>query len=281
MSVSSPLWSTLGRFRSTRVLTRLAICQNLKVVVRLVNGQQKRDPNTITGKTPSSTKWLRRQAKDPFVKEAKAQGYASRAAFKLTAIDDRYHILRRGAAVVDLGAAPGGWSQVTLERIRVASKPRPDDSVPGDFGHILIGVDLLPIEQLAGMTFLQMDFTLPSTVASIKQLLGSRKADVVLSDMAPSTTGNHTLDHHRVMFLSEAAFEFAKSVLAPGGTLLVKIFTGGEEQEYRMTLQQHFQSVKFVKPDASRKGSSEIYLLATGFGQKKTTPTVAEPNVQQ
>ncbi|MEO8925716.1 MAG: RlmE family RNA methyltransferase [Caulobacteraceae bacterium] len=203
---------------------------------------------TAKERTPSSQAWLERQINDPFVVEAKAKGYRSRAAFKLREIDDRFHIVGRGARVVDLGCAPGGWVQIALERGAGA----------------VVGVDLLPVSPLAGATLIQADFTDPACGARLIDLLGG-PPDVILSDMAPNTTGHRQTDHLRIVGLIEAAVEFAILVLKPGGAFVSKAFQGGETSGLLAVLKQSFAQVRHVKPKASRAESSELYLLATGF----------------
>jgi 23S rRNA (uridine2552-2'-O)-methyltransferase len=199
-------------------------------------------------RTPSSTAWLERQLNDPFVAEARARGYRSRAAFKLTEIDDRFHLLRRGARVIDLGCAPGGWVQVALERGAGA----------------VAGVDLLAVEPLPPARLIEADFTDPGVGEQLIELLGGAP-DVVLSDMAPNTTGHRQTDHLRIIGLIEAAAAFAAEVLKPGGAFVAKAFQGGETAGVIADLKQRFAQVKNVKPKASRAESSEIYLVATGF----------------
>ena len=203
-------------------------------------------------RTPSSQAWLERQLNDPFVADARAKGYRARAAFKLTEIDDKLRLLKPGARVVDLGAAPGGWTQVAIERGVTA----------------IVGVDLLPVEPLAPAVILQMDFTDPACGPLLMEHLGG-PADLVLSDMAPNTVGHRKTDHLRIMGLIEIAADFAISVLKPGGTFVAKAFQGGETAEVMGVLKQNFTEVKNFKPKASRQDSSEVYLVATGFkGQR-------------
>jgi 23S rRNA (uridine2552-2'-O)-methyltransferase len=199
-------------------------------------------------RTPSSQAWLERQLNDPFVVEAKAKGYRSRAAFKLAEIDDRFHLLRRGSRVVDLGCAPGGWVQVALERGASA----------------VAGVDLLPVDPLPPAVLLQMDFTDPACGDKLIEALGG-PPDIVLSDMAPNTTGHRQTDHLRIIGLMEAGADFAIQVLKPGGAFVAKAFQGGETAGVIKLLKAHFADVKHVKPKASRAESSEVYLVATGF----------------
>jgi 23S rRNA (uridine2552-2'-O)-methyltransferase len=203
---------------------------------------------TAWKRTPSQQAWLSRQINDPFAAKARAHGYRSRAAYKLTEIDDRFRLLKRGARVVDLGLAPGGWTQVALER-----------GVTD-----IAGVDLLPVAPLPPAHILQMDFTDPACGPELIRLLGGAP-DVVLSDMAPNTVGHRQTDHLRIVGLIEAAVDFAVEVLKPGGAFVAKAFQGGETADVIATLKRHFASVKTVKPKASRSDSSELYLVATGF----------------
>jgi 23S rRNA (uridine2552-2'-O)-methyltransferase len=203
---------------------------------------------TAKERTPSSQAWLERQINDPFVAEARAKGYRSRAAFKLREIDDRFHLVRRGARVVDLGCAPGGWLQIAVER----------------GARVVVGVDLLAVDPMAGATVIQQDFTDPECGSRLIELLGGAP-DVILSDMAPNTTGHRQTDHLRIVGLIEAAMDFALEVLAPGGAFVTKAFQGGETGPLLARLKQNFAHVRHVKPKASRAESSELYLLATGF----------------
>lgn len=202
-------------------------------------------------RTTSSARWLQRQLNDPYVHEAQRLGYRARSAFKLTELDDKLKFIKKGCTVIDLGAAPGGWSQVALER--GAAK--------------VIGLDLLPIDPLPGVTFLQMDFMNDDAPEALIMLMGSG-ADVVLSDMAPNTMGHKSTDHIRIMALVEAAYEFATQVLKPGGTFVSKIFQGGAQGELLAMMKRDFIAVKHVKPPASRKESAEQYVVATGFRKK-------------
>jgi 23S rRNA (uridine2552-2'-O)-methyltransferase len=203
---------------------------------------------------PSSQRWLERQLNDPYVAAAKREGKRSRAAFKLAEIDAKYHLLKPGARVVDLGAAPGGWSQVAAEKVH---------SVSGT-GQV-IAIDISPMEPLPGVTALHLDFLAEGAEEQLKALLRSGKADVVLSDMAAPTIGHTRTDHLRIMGLAEAAAAFAIDVLAPGGSFLAKVFQGGTERELLDLLRRSFATVRHVKPPASRSDSAELYVLATGF----------------
>jgi 23S rRNA (uridine2552-2'-O)-methyltransferase len=200
----------------------------------------------------SSKLWLERQLNDPYVARAKREGMRSRAAYKLIEIDDKAHFLKKGARVVDLGAAPGGWSQVAAKRVGAPGQGR------------VVGIDLLDMEPVAGVDFMQLDFLEPDAPDKLKAMLGG-PADVVLSDMAANTTGHTRTDHLRIMALVELAFEFAREVLAPGGAFLAKVLQGGTEASLLAALKRDFQSVKHIKPPASRADSAELYLLATGF----------------
>lgn len=211
---------------------------------------------TARQRKPSSTAWLARQLNDPYVAEAKRLGYRSRAAFKLIELDDRFHFLKRGSRVVDLGAAPGGWSQVAAQRIGAAEGK----------GKI-VAADILPFEPIPGVIVLQLDFLDPAAPDMIKGALDGA-ADVVLSDMAQPTTGHAATDHLRIVALAEAAYEFAKAVLAPGGTFIAKVFQGGAEGELLAALKRDFASLRHAKPPASRAESAEVYVVAQGFRGK-------------
>jgi len=205
------------------------------------------------GRSASSTRWLTRQANDPYVAAAKREGYRSRAAFKLVEIDDKYHLLRPGARVVDLGAAPGGWTQVAVARTRA-------DRGQG----AVVGADLLEMPAIAGATLLQLDFLADSAPAAVKAALAG-PADVVLSDMAPSSTGHRETDHLRSLNLVEAALAFACEVLRPGGAFVAKLLQGGGERDLLQEIGRHFATVRRMKPPASRSESAEFYIVATGF----------------
>jgi len=205
------------------------------------------------GRSHSSIQWLSRQLNDPYVAEAKRQGYRSRAAFKLAQLDDRFHFLKRGMAVIDLGAAPGGWTQVAVERTGAAAGQ----------GKV-VGIDLLPIEPIPGAILLQGDFLADDAPARLTGAMGGR-AGVVLSDMAPSSTGHAQTDHLRIMGLLEAAVDFAAEVLSTGGTFVGKALQGGTEINLLNRLKRDFAQVRHAKPPSSRKESAELYLVATGF----------------
>ena len=201
----------------------------------------------------SSKLWLERQLNDPYVAEARREGYRSRAAFKLIEIADRFKVFKRGQKIVDLGAAPGGWSLVAAERVGAST---------GE-GKV-IGIDLLDIEPIAGVVFKVMDFHDPAAPAFLKEALVGQ-ADGVLSDMAANSTGHRQTDHLRIVALAELAAEFAREVLAPGGFFLAKVLQGGTESTLLADLKRDFASVRHVKPKASRADSAELYVLATGF----------------
>ena len=200
----------------------------------------------------SSNLWLERQLNDPYVARAKREGFRSRAAFKLMEIDDKARFLKKGARVIDLGAAPGGWSQVAAKRVGSPQKGR------------VVAIDVLPMDSLAGVEFMQIDFLSVDAPKKLKDMLGG-PADVVLSDMAANATGHAKTDHLKIMALVEAAAEFAREVLAPGGTFLAKVLQGGTEAALLAALKRGFKTVKHVKPAASRSDSAELYLLATGY----------------
>ena len=208
---------------------------------------------TAKGRKIGSTLWLRRQLNDPYVAEAKKRGYRSRAAFKLAQIDDQLRVLKPGARVVDLGAAPGGWSQVAVERVKPTAKR----------GRI-VGIDLTEIPPIAGTTIIQGDFLAEDAPRRLHDILGGQ-ADVVMSDMAASATGDTQVDHLRIMALAETAHAFARQVLKPGGTFVAKVLRGGTERTLLDRLRHDFAKVRHVKPEASRADSAEMYVVATGF----------------
>jgi 23S rRNA (uridine2552-2'-O)-methyltransferase len=213
---------------------------------------------TARKRSASSQRWLERQLNDPYVAAAKREGWRSRAAFKLIEIDDKYRFLKPGHRVVDLGAAPGGWTQVAALRVK---------STEGR-GQV-IGIDYLHVDSIAGATILEMDFLDAEAPDKLKALLRDGGADVVLSDMAAPTTGHTSTDHLRIMGLAEVAAQFATEVLAPGGAFLAKVFQGGTERDLLDLLKRDFAIVRHVKPKASRADSSELYVLATGFRGRK------------
>ncbi len=202
----------------------------------------------------SSQKWLLRQINDPFVKKAKDAGYRSRAAFKLVEIDEKFKILKKGKIVVDLGAAPGGWSQVAAAKVGEGN---------------VVAIDLLAMPPIAGVTFMQQDFLSDDAPQKIIDLLTSStrhsRCDVVLSDMAANTTGDASLDHLRIITLLEDALVLSQKILKTGGCFVGKLFQGGNSNELIKILRGNFTQVKYFKPDSSRKGSSEVYLVALGF----------------
>jgi 23S rRNA (uridine2552-2'-O)-methyltransferase len=207
---------------------------------------------TAKGRKLSSKLWLERQLNDPYVARARRDGWRSRSAFKLNEIDDKAHILRKGARVLDLGAAPGGWSQVAAKRVGAPEHGR------------VVAIDLLDIEPITGVDFAQLDFLDPSAPDKLKAMLGG-PADIVLSDMAANATGHTRTDHIKIVALVEAAVEFAREVMAPGGAFLAKVLQGGTESSLLAALKRDYKSVKHIKPPASRSDSAELYLLATGF----------------
>lgn len=224
-----------------------------------------REESTLTGRgmktrvktahkrSLSSTLWLDRQLNDPYVAEAKKRGYRSRAAFKILQLDEKFHFFKIGGRVVDLGAAPGGWTQVAVDRVHSA-----------DGRGKVIGIDLQAVEPMPGATIIQLDFMDVSAPSRLKALLEG-EADIVLSDMAASSTGHARTDHLKIIDLAETALTFAVEVLSPGGTFVAKVLQGGATNELLALLKKHFGSVKHVKPEASRKDSAEIYVVAQGF----------------
>lgn len=212
-----------------------------------------RDPEkrvkTARGRTASSNRWLARQLNDPYVKQAKAEGYRSRAAYKLIELDEKFGLLKGASRVVDLGIAPGGWSQVVRKLVPKAA---------------VVGIDLLPTEPLEGVTIFQMDFMADEAPAALEEALDGAP-DLVLSDMAANTVGHKQTDHLRTMGLVETAADFAIQTLAPGGGFVAKVLAGGTDPELLALLKRHFATVKHAKPPASRKGSSEWYVIAQGF----------------
>lgn len=202
---------------------------------------------TAKNRTQSSTRWLERQLNDPYVAKAQREGYRSRAAFKLQEIDEKLGFLKKGRVVIDLGAAPGGWSQVAAAK-----------------GCTVIGLDLLPVDPLPGVTFFQMDFMDDAAPQILMDAAGG-KVDCVLSDMAPNTTGHKNTDHLRIMALVEAAYFFARQVLKPEGIFIAKVFQGGAQNTLLAEIKKDFKTTKHIKPPASRADSSETYLIASGF----------------
>lgn len=206
---------------------------------------------TAKGRKSSSTQWLKRQLNDPYVREAERLGYRSRAAFKLKEIDERLKLIKPGMTVIDLGAAPGGWSQIAVER--GASK--------------VVGLDLLPIDPIPGAVMLQMDFMADDAPEALVATIGEG-VDLVLSDMSPNTTGHRPTDHIRIMALVESAYDFALQVLKPGGGFVAKVFKGGTENDLLAMMKKDFTTVKHIKPPSSRQESAEQYVVAMGFRGK-------------
>ena len=204
---------------------------------------------TAKGRKMSSIKWLERQLNDPYVKRAKAEGYRSRAAYKLMELDEKFHFLKGAERIVDLGIAPGGWTQVIRKQLPNAA---------------VVGIDLLPTDPIDGATILQMDFLADDAPEQLRAALGG-PADLVLSDMAANTVGHPQTDHLRTMGLVEAGLEFAGEVLKPGGAFVAKVLAGGADNNLVAELKRRFTTVKHAKPPASRKGSSEWYVVAQGF----------------
>ena len=204
---------------------------------------------TAKGRKVSSTRWLERQLNDPYVKRAKAENYRSRAAYKLIELDERFGLLRGAKSVVDLGIAPGGWSQVVRRTVPKAS---------------VVGIDLLPTDPLEGVVILHMDFMAEDAPEKLNEALGG-PADLVLSDMAANTVGHQRTDHLRTMALVEAGLQFATEVLRPGGAYVAKVLAGGADHDLVAEMRRHFTTVKHAKPPASRKDSSEWYVIAQGF----------------
>jgi 23S rRNA (uridine2552-2'-O)-methyltransferase len=204
---------------------------------------------TAKGRKTSSTRWLERQLNDPYVRRAKAENYRSRAAYKLLELDEKFGLLKGAKAVVDLGIAPGGWSQVVRRRVTQSR---------------VVGIDLLPTDPIEGVAILQMDFMDEAAPDRLKQALGS-EADLVLSDMAANTVGHQQTDHLRTMALVEAGLLFATEVLRPGGAYVAKVLAGGADNQLVAEMKRHFTTVKHAKPPASRKDSSEWYVIAQGF----------------
>ena len=217
-------------------------------------GRLKVRVKTGKGRTVSQKNWLERQLNDPYVHEARKLGYRSRAAFKLSEIDDKYRFLKPGGLVVDLGAAPGGWSQVSTQRVK---------SVEGK-GKV-IAIDMHGMDELPGVTIFKKDFYDEDAPAVLIDALGGAKADVVLSDMASHATGHRQTDHINIIALVEAGYDFARQVLKPGGTYLAKVLRGGTENQLLSAMKKDFATVRHVKPMASRDDSAELFVLATGF----------------
>ena len=205
-------------------------------------------------RSESSTRWLQRQMNDPYVAEAHRLGFRGRAAFKIQQLNQQFHFFKPGKRVIDLGCAPGGWTQVAVKAVH-STEQNP----------LVIGIDLLPTALIAGAKIIQMDFTDESAPQILQELLNGHKADIVMSDMAANTTGNHMTDNRRIMNLLKMAYTFSIQVLNPNGVFIAKIFQGGTENTFLAQMKKDFKIVKHVKPDASRKDSSEFYVVATGF----------------
>ncbi len=221
------------------------------------NRELKKRVKTARGRTNSSVRWLSRQLNDPYVTAAKKDGYRSRAAYKLIEMDDKFGWLKPGKKVLDLGAAPGGWTQVAVTRVRS------DPDAPS-----VIGVDILPMPPVTGAVLLELDFMDPAAPDIIRSHIEGG-VDIVLSDMAPNTTGHAATDHLRIMALLEAAYPFACEVLKPGGAFIAKVFQGGAESAFLSAMKRDFTVVKHAKPKASRADSSEMYVIASGFHGKR------------
>lgn len=220
-------------------------------------------------RTVSSARWLQRQLNDPFVKQARDGGYRARSVFKIIEIDDKINAMKPGAIVVDLGSAPGSWTQIAVERVK---------SLTGK-GKV-IATDILDMAPLPGSEFIQMDFTDEDAPDRIIALLEGKKANVVLSDMAANTTGQKAIDHIRTVYLVELAWDFARQVLARDGTFIAKVFQGGTEKTLLDQLKKNFTSVKHIKPKASRKESPELYVVCTGFKGQNQEDSPTEPDTE-
>lgn len=208
---------------------------------------------TAKGRKPSSTAWLQRQLNDPYVARAHKEGYRGRAAFKIIELNEQFHFFKKGACVVDLGCAPGGWSQVAVQKTGSTEEKT-----------LVFGLDLLPVEPIVGARLIQMDFNDEKAPEVLKEMMHG-SADVVMSDMAANTTGVQELDHLRIMNLIELAYDFACQVLNEGGWFIAKVFAGGTDSQFLAQIKKNFEWVKHVKPPASRKDSVEYYLVAKGF----------------
>lgn len=209
---------------------------------------------TANKRSKSSVKWLARQLNDPYVQQAKREGWRSRAAYKLIEMNEKLNVLKPGAHVVDLGAAPGGWMQVAADLCKADSS-----------GSVIVGLDLIEITPPPHTRFMQGDFTDDDAPEKLRTLMGVETVDLVLSDMAPNTTGHSATDHLRIMNLCEMAFDFSIEVLKPGGSFIAKTLQGGTENQLLARMKQHFVVVKHLKPKASRADSAEMYVVATGF----------------
>lgn len=233
--------------------------------VRMVETRVK----TARGRKNSSTRWLHRQLNDPYVAEARARGFRSRAAFKLIELDERFDLLRSGMRVVDLGAAPGGWTQVAVDRVK-----------PGSGKGKVVGLDILEWDTVPGAECITLDFLDPTAPDRLKAALGGQ-ADLVMSDMAAPTSGHPKTDHLRIMNLLEAAWQFAEEVLAPGGTFICKVFQGGTEGDLLNRMKAMCTTVKHAKPPASRKESPELYVIAQGFRGLSARPKQADDDTER
>lgn len=209
---------------------------------------------TAKRREKGSTSWLRRQLNDPYVIEAQKQGYRSRSVFKLMQIDDKLNFLKPGKAVIDLGAAPGGWTQLAVERIN-----------PTKTDGLVIGLDILEMSEIPGALIFQKDFNDDDAPQLLIDAMQGRKMDIVMSDIAPNTTGHKQTDHLRIMHLVELTWDFAKQILNENGVFIAKVFQGGAEKALLDDLKRHFKTVRHIKPHASRKESAEVYIVASGF----------------
>ena len=218
-------------------------------------GQQKKvRVKTAKKRSNASTKWLERQLNDPYVQEAQAMGYRSRAAFKLIQMDEQLDLLRPGQNIVDLGAAPGGWTQIIVDKVK-----------PEKTGARVVGLDILPMDDIQGATIIKMDFMDNDAPDRLIEALEGEKVDLVVSDIAPPTIGHKQTDHLRIMAIVEAAYDFALDVLKPDGVFLAKVFQGGASNELMADMKRAFKTTKHIKPKASRQDSSEMYVVGKGF----------------
>ncbi len=246
--------TALGAVPAKRGLKKSPENQKQEPAAAVGSGQREMRVNVKTAKKRklSSTLWLDRQLNDPYVARAKAEGYRSRAAYKLKELNEKFHLIREGSRVVDLGCAPGGWLQASVEAGATN----------------VVGIDYLPMPHVPGSEHLELDFLDEAAPGKLKKLLGG-EADVVLSDMAAPTTGHKNTDHLRIVALAEAALDFAADVLAPGGAFVCKVFQGGAESEFFAKLKENFATVKHAKPKSSRADSAEMYVVAMGFRGRK------------
>ncbi|XP_001636165.3 ribosomal RNA large subunit methyltransferase E isoform X2 [Nematostella vectensis] len=248
------LWSAFWRcFKGTNLLS---IVQLQKL--RFISGSPRLcQPQKVTGRNDSSTRWLRRHLADPYVKKASEDNYRCRSAYKLIQLDDKYHFLLPGHVVIDCGASPGSWTQVAVERVI--------PNIGGEQG-LVVAIDLLDIKAIPGAVIMgRCDFTHKATQTKILSLLPSFGVNVILSDMAPNSSGNHSLDHEAILDLCDSAFEFGQKTLKPGGVFLCKLWDGRGTVDFMQMLKRSFKLVKKCKPQASRKDSPEIYIYAAGF----------------